>query len=93
MGEGLRGCIVDLPILAGSDAFDIDSRCFILSEPSSVFTFVFTGPVTLVRLATAGLLLSVPKLVFPPIFPIRVLGFAAVFLVLSSRPGFEGTIS
>ena len=93
MGEGLRGCTVDLPTLEASDAFKIDSRCFILSEPGSVFTFFLIGPVTLVGLATTGLLLSVPKFVFPLIFPIRVFGFAAVFLVMSSKPGFEAIIS
>lgn len=93
VGEGFRGCTADLPTLAGSDPFKIDSRCFILSEPGSLFTFVFTGHVTLVGLATAGLLLPVAKLVFPPIFPIRGFGFAAVFLVLSSKSGFERTIS
>ena len=93
VGGELRGCTVGLPTLVGSDAFKIDSRCFILLEPGSVFSPGFVGPVTLVGLATAGLLFSVPKLVFPPIFPIRGFGFAAVFLVLSSKPSFEATIA
>ena len=93
VGEGLRGCTVGLPILVGSDAFKVLPRCFVLSDPVSVFTFVIIGPVNLVGLATAGLLLSVYKLAFPPIFPIRGLDFAAVFLVLSSKPSFEATIA
>lgn len=92
VGEGLRGCTVALPTLAGSDAFKIDSRSFIVSESGLAFTFVFIGPATFAGLATAGLLLSLSRLAFPPILPIRGFGFAAVLLVLSFKTGFEATI-
>ena len=92
VGEGLRGCTVALPTLAGSDAFGIDSRSFVLSESDLVCTLILMGPATLAGLARAGLLLFVSRLVFPPIFPIRGFGFAAVLLILSFKSGFEATI-